>query len=193
MRNALYCYRETMPDMHNKIRFITLALPALVSFGVMAADGQDIQAEAQLFFSSDVGRIVSVILLLLLLLWLILPLAVFGIKRKLNNLIRQNTESNKLLAEIKGQVDSFSLEDNTVDEPELVINTADEHLSEELVDEMNRLSEESRETNRLLTEIRDVLAALNTDEASESERVLPDNMFEKDNGPAQYDEIKFDP
>ena len=87
----------------------------------------------------------------------------------------------------------LNLDDKPADKSQPITNIADKDISEELVDEINTLSVESRETNRLLTEIRDVLAELNSDEIYEMETPESEKKSEKDAEPALYDEIKFDP
>ena len=68
------------------------------------ATAHNLQQDIDLFFSTAFGNIVFFALLILLMLWLLLPLAVFGLKRKIRILIRQSSETNALLAGIKNEL-----------------------------------------------------------------------------------------
>ena len=48
------------------------------------------------FFSTSIVTVAIILLAALLILWFILPFAVFGIKDKLNNIIQLLEESNKI-------------------------------------------------------------------------------------------------
>lgn len=107
------------------IKYYIGASFALIPYYAAAADVHSIRHEIDLFFSSGVGGIVSIILLLLLLLWLLLPLAVFGLKRKLKDVIKESRETNKLLAEIKNVLTVVSAEETReayTEQPESAAN-----------------------------------------------------------------------
>lgn len=87
--------------MNTAARCVFGAVLALSSYTAAAADAQGIRHEIEVFLSSGVGSIVSIVLLILFMLWLLLPLAVFGLKSRLKALARENRETNRMLAEIK--------------------------------------------------------------------------------------------
>jgi len=89
------------------------ALLASISFSAAGANANSIRHEIEVFFSSGVGSIVFVLLLLLFLLWLLLPLAVFGLKRGLKDVIRESRETNRILADIRDELAALSAEETT--------------------------------------------------------------------------------
>lgn len=101
-----------------------------------AADTRSIQHELEIFFSSGVGSIVFVLLLLLVLLWLLLPLAVFGLKRRLKDLIRESQETNRILADIRGELAALSAEETAEFYAEQHRNIADEKIPSDLYSEI---------------------------------------------------------
>lgn len=98
--------------MNKVIKYYYGILPTLVSFSA-AADTPGIRHEFEVFFSSGVGSIVFILLLLLILLWLLLPLAVYGLKRRLKELLIENRETNRILADIRGELATLSAEATT--------------------------------------------------------------------------------
>ncbi len=98
--------------MKTVMRILSAILPALISSPAVAAATGSFSHEIEVFLSTSVGNIVFILLLLLVMMWLLLPLAVFGLKRKLREIIRQNTETNRLLAEIRDELGTIG-EDET--------------------------------------------------------------------------------
>ena len=111
-------------------RFVSLALFVLISCRAAAAGTDSVRHEIEVFFSTGVGNIVFILLLLLFMLWLLLPLAVFGLKRKLREVIRENRETNRLLAEIRDQLTAISEDETMAAYPEQRPKTADQNMAE---------------------------------------------------------------
>lgn len=186
--------------MKTKINYFSGALLTLVTYSATAADAHSVRQEIELFFSSDVGNIVLIILMLLFLLWLLLPLAVFGLKRKLNNLIRENKNltgenktTNKILAEIRDELAVVNAKENATDYTEQAEKAFDEDIIKELIEENKILTRESKETNKILADIRDELAAISEEEdASDYTEQAKRPVYEGITLDT-YNEIKFDP
>ncbi len=156
----------------NKIyKVIAIAGLASFSFTAVAADPQSIRQEIEVFLSSGIGNIVSIILLLLFMLWLLLPLAIFGLKSKLNRLRSETRETNRMLADI--------VESNRV--------LADTNDASEILGHIN-------ETNRLLAEIRDELSVLKEEDVPVADEPPLSKSTVYETGSADYyDEIKYEP
>ena len=110
--------------------FVSLALFMLISCRVAAAGTDSVRHEIEVFFSTGVGNLVFILLLLLFMLWLLLPLAVFGLKRKLREVIRENRETNRLLAEIRNELTAISADEATASYPEQAPKAADQNMAE---------------------------------------------------------------
>ena len=156
--------------MNKMIKYFIVALLVLVSYSTAAADTESIQHEIEVFLSTGIGSIVSFILLLIFLLWLLLPLAVFGLKSKLKQLTRETGETNRILADIK-ETYSIRTENN----------------------ESNGILAHINETNKILADIRDELSVLKEEEFSEANsEQSKTTVYEEDAGDL-YDQIKYDP
>jgi hypothetical protein len=156
--------------MNKMIKYIIVALLVLFSYSTAAADTESIRHEIEVFLSTGIGSIVSFILLFLFMLWLLLPLAVFGIKSKLKQLTRENGETNRLLADIK-ETYSIRIENN----------------------ESNEILAHINETNKILADIRDELSVLKEEESPEANsEQSKTTVYEEDAGDL-YDQIKYDP
>ena len=156
--------------MKQKISYLFALMLALASSNAVAAEAESIRHEIEVFFSSGIGTVVSIILLLLFLLWLLLPLAVFGLKSRLKDAIKETRETNRLLAEI-------SQTEN------MLVETSD----------TNSILAEIRETKALLAEIRDEFTALDSEEKNEAYTERPSRVIEEESTAELYDEIKYDP
>lgn len=110
--------------------FISAALFVLISCRAATAGTDSVRHEIDVFFSTGVGNIVFILLLLLAMLWLLLPLAVFGLKRKLREVIRENRETNRLLAEIKGELTAISDDESMAEYPAQAAKSADQNMAE---------------------------------------------------------------
>ncbi len=186
--------------MKTKINYFFGVLLTLVTNSATAADVQSIRHEIELFFSSTVGSIVLIILMLLFLLWLLLPLAVFGLKSKLNNLIRENKNltgenktTNKILAEIRDELSVISEQDNTADYTEQAEKAFDEDIIKELIEQNKILTRESKETNKILADIRHELAAISEEEDTSDDTEKTKKPVYEGVSLDMYNEIKFDP
>ena len=156
--------------MNKMIKYFIVALLMLVSYSTAAADAESIRHEIEAFLSSGIGSIVSFILLLLFLLWLLLPLAVFGLKSKLKQLTREASETNRILADIKG---TYKIR-------------AENNESNEILAHIN-------ETNKILADIRDELSVLKEEESPTADtEQSKTTVYEEDAGDL-YDQIKYDP
>jgi hypothetical protein len=144
-------------------------LLVLLSFSA-AADTGSIRHEVEVFLSSGIGTIVSVVLLLLFLLWLLLPLAVFGLKSKLRRLTSELRESNRMLTDI--------MESNKL--------LADSSNAGEITAHIN-------ETNKILADIREELSVLNEEDASGASAAESGATVREEDSSAYYDEIKYEP
>ena len=157
--------------MNNIFRGIAIAWLAAFSFTAIAEEAESIRQEIEVFLSSGIGNVVSIILLLLFMLWLLLPLAIFGLKSKLNKLRSETRETNRMLADI---VESNRVLADTNDASEIL-----GHISE---------------TNKLLAEIRDELSVLNDEEAPVTSESSSSKSTVYETGSADYyDEIKYEP
>ncbi len=156
--------------MNNMIKSCFGALLLLASCRVTAADAESVRHEIEVFLSSGVGNVVSFILLLLFLLWLLLPLALFGLKSRLKQLTREARETNKALAEIRETNKAF-IESNETDE---ILAHIDK-------------------TNRILADIRDELSVLNEEEEPVAEMEPTRKTVVVEDTADLYDEIKYDP
>ena len=186
--------------MKTKINYLCGALLTLVTYSATAADARSIRQDFELFFSSDVGNIVLIILMLLFLLWLLLPLAVFGLKSKLNNLIRENKNltgeyktTNKILAEIRDELAVISAKENTADYTEQPEKAFDEDIIKEIFEENKILIRESKETNKILADIRDELTAISEEENTSDYTEKTEKAVYEGIALDTYNEIKFDP
>jgi hypothetical protein len=79
----------------------------------------------QSIFSGTVGIIILVFVVVLVILWTLLPFAVFGIKGKLDQLIDSNREIRDQLARLNSGVSSLS-------EPATTPENSEEHLDFEV-------------------------------------------------------------
>ena len=169
----MFLYKETnvrRSAMNKMIKYFIVALLMLVSYSTAAADAESIRHEIEAFLSSGIGSIVSFILLLLFLLWLLLPLAVFGLKSKLKQLTREASETNRILADIKG---TYKIR-------------AENNESNEILAHIN-------ETNKILADIRDELSVLKEEESPTADtEQSKTTVYEEDAGDL-YDQIKYDP
>ena len=158
--------------MNKMNQLIYGALLALPSYRAVAADAESFRHEIEVFFSSGIGNVVSIILLLLFLLWLLLPLAVFGLKSRLKKLSAETRETNAVLAEIR--------ETNRI--------LADKPVSDDLLAHIE-------ETNRILADIREELSVLNDDDVPvvEAEQPRSKTRVYEDDSAELYEQIKYDP
>lgn len=181
------------------IKYYSGALLSLVTYSAAGADAQSFQDEVELFLTSGVGNIVLFILMLLFLLWLLLPLAVFGLKSKLSKLIQENNklardskETIKILADIRDELAAIRKEETTIVYTNQHERASDEGITKDLIQE-NNLNRESKETNKILTDIRDILAALSAEETTEDYSEQPERADTGDVKLDIYNQIKFDP
>jgi hypothetical protein len=114
---------------------ISMALLTLVSFNAAAADSGSYRHELDVFLSTGLGQLVFVLLLLLLMLWLLLPLALFGLKRKIKDVIRETRQTNELLTEIKDVLAAISEEETT----ETYTKPTGKSTDEDIVDLYNQI------------------------------------------------------
>ena len=160
--------------MNKMINYFIVALLMLVSYSTAAADAESIRHEVEVFlfklFSTGIGSIVSIILLLLFLLWLLLPLAVFGLKSKLKQLTREASETNRILADIKG---TYKIR-------------AENNESNEILAHIN-------ETNKILADIRDELSVLKEEESPTANGEQSKTTVYEEDAEDLYDQIKYDP
>jgi len=182
------------------IKYYSGALLSLVTYSAAGADVQSFRDEVELFLTSGVGNIVLFVLTLLLLLWLLLPLAVFGLKSKLskliqenNNLARDSKETIKILADIRDELAAIRKEETTIVYTNQHERASDDGITKDLVQENNKLNRESKETNKLLTDIRDILAALSAEETTEDYSEQAERADTEDFKLDIYNEVKFDP
>lgn len=169
----MFLHKETKvrrSAMNKMIKYFNVVLLMLVSYRAAAADAGSIQHEIEVFLSTGMGNIVSIILLLLLLLWVLLPLAVFGLKSKLRQLSIEAREANRTLADIK---EAYKIRTETNQTKQILA-----HINE---------------TNKILADIRDELSVLREEESptaeSEQSKIT---VYEEDAGDL-YDQIKYDP
>jgi len=156
--------------MNKMIKYFVVALLTLVSYSTAAADTESIRHEIEVFLSTGIGSIVSIILLLLFLLWLILPLAVFGLKSKLKQLTMEARETNRTLVDIK---EAYKIGAEN--------------------DETNEILAHINETNKILADIRDELSVLKEEESpTANAEQSKTTVYEEDAGDL-YDQIKYDP
>jgi len=181
------------------IKVFSGTLLSLVTYSATAADAQSIRHEIELFLTSGLGNIVLIILMFLFMLWLLLPLAVFGLKTKLNNLIRENKiltreskETIKILADIRDELAAISKEATTIAYTNQAERASDEGITKDLI-QANNLNQENTETNKILADIRDILAALNTEGTEEDYSKQPERAFSEYTTLDTYNDIKFDP
>lgn len=179
--------------MKKTIQYYFVALLAMASFSVAGADADSIQYKIETFFSSGLGSVVFAFLLLLALLWLLLPLAVFGLKSKLKYLIGENTKTNRILTELRNDFAALTVEELNATEAELAEISSDEGATNEMMQENADLTREIEETNKLLAEIRDILAALGVEETPEAGTEQTERTAEANITAELYDEVKFDP
>jgi len=169
----MFLHKETnvrRSTMNIMIKYFIVALLMLVSYSTAAADAESIRHEIEVFLSTGIGSIVSIILLLLFLLWLLLPLAVFGLKSKLKQLTMEASETNRILADIKG---TYKIR-------------AENNESNEILAHIN-------ETNKILADIRDELSVLKEEESPTANgEQSKTTVYEEDAGDL-YDQIKYDP
>ena len=137
--------------MKTMIKLISGVLLTLTTYSAAGADAQGIRHEIELFLTSGVGNIVLIILILLLLLWLLLPLAVFGLKTRLNTLIRENKEltsaskeTARTLSDIRDELVALKKEETTIVYTNQPDRPSDEDTTENLMQENNNL-------NRIIT------------------------------------------
>lgn len=111
-------------------RIFSVALLALISCRAAVAGTDSVRHDIEVFFSTAVGNIVFILLLLLFMLWLLLPLAIFGLKRKIREVVRENRETNRLLAEIRDELATISEEEAVAAYPEQAPKSADQNMAE---------------------------------------------------------------
>lgn len=179
--------------MKKSIQYYFAALLVIASFTAAGADVDSIQNEIETFFSSGLGIVVFVLLLFLALLWLLLPLAVFGLKGKLKYLIEENTRTNRILTELRNDFAALTVEEINTAEPAQAGTSSDQDAASELMQQNDDLTREIEETNKLLAEIRDILAVLNEEETPEADTGQIGKTAEADITAELYDEVKFDP
>jgi len=141
-----------------------------------------------------------IILMLLFMLWLLLPLAVFGLKSKLNNLIRENKNltgenktTNRILAEIRDELSVISEQDNTAEHTEQAEKAFDEDIIKELIEQNKILTRESKETNKILADIRGEIATISEEENTPDYTEQAKRPVYEGITLDTYNEIKFDP
>ena len=156
--------------MNNAIQTAFGTWLVLAPGAAAAAQAESIRHEIEVFFSSGIGTVVSIILFFLLLLWLLLPLAVFGLKSRLREIARESSQANSALAELKETVKALGAANDT---PMLLA--------------------EIKESNRLLAEIRDELAAIGDEAVQNVEQDRASGQDEPENPTEFYREIRFDP
>lgn len=179
--------------MNKSIQYSLVALLVIASFSAAGADAESIQNEIGTFFSSGLGSVVFALLLLLALLWLLLPLAVFGLKRKLKYLIEENTKTNRILTGLRNDFTALTVEEiNTADTAQAE-RSSDVDASNEMMQKYDDLARVSEETNKLLAEIRDILAALSVEETPEADTGQTERTAEANITAELYKEVKFDP
>ena len=175
------------------IQYSLVALLAMASFSAAGADAKSIQNEIGTFFSSGFGSAVFALLLLLALLWLLLPLAVFGLKSKLKYLIEENTKTNRILTGLRNDFTALTLEEiNTADTVQAE-RSSDADATNEMMQKYADLTRASEETNKLLAEIRDILAALSAEETPEAGTGQAERTAEANIKAELYKDVKFDP
>lgn len=179
--------------MNKSIQYSLVVLLYMASFSAAGADAESIQNEIGTFFSSGLGSVVFALLLLLALLWLLLPLAVFGLKRKLKFLIEENTRTNRILTGLRNDFTASTVEEiNTADTAQAE-RSSDGDATNEMMHKYADLALASEETNKLLAEIRDILAALSAEETPETDTGQTERTAEADITAELYEEVKFDP
>lgn len=157
--------------MKNMIRYACGMLFAVVSCSAAAADAESIRHELEIFLSSGIGSVVSIVLLLLFLMWLVLPLAVFGLKTRIRRLTREVSESNRMLADIMATSKTLAETRDAGD-----------------------VSAQIEETNRILADIRDELSVLNEEDVSGTSVVEQSSVgMQEESAADYYDKIKYEP
>ena len=179
--------------MNKSIQYYLVALLAMASFSAAGADADSIQNEIETFLSSGLGIVVFALLLLLALLWLLLPLAVFGLKGKLKYLIEENTKTNTILTELRNNFTALNVEEINAACAASARRSSDEDANSEMMQDNADLTREREETNKLLAEIRDILAALSEEETPEADSEQTEKTAEADITAELYNELKFDP
>ena len=179
--------------MNKSIQYYFVALLATASFSAAGADAESIQNEIETFFSSGLGTVVFALLLLLALLWLMLPLAVFGLKSKLKYLIEENTKTNRILTELRNDFTALTVEEINAADAAQAERGSDEDATNEMMQKNTDLTRESEETNKLLAEIRDILADLSAEETPEADTERTERTAEANVTAELYNEVKFDP
>ncbi|MBT8438440.1 MAG: hypothetical protein KJO91_01850 [Gammaproteobacteria bacterium] len=116
-------------------RFSAAILLTLLSHAA-GADTHSIQHEIEVFLSTGVGTFVFILLSLLFLLWLLLPLAVFGLKSRLKTLIRESRETNSILADIRNELAAIEAENSDMDTNVSPAKTTDRQNPQELYEEI---------------------------------------------------------
>ena len=179
--------------MNKSIQHSLVALLAMASFSAAGADAESIQNEIGTFFSSGLGSVVFALLLLLALLWLLLPLAVYGLKSKLKYLIEQNTKTNRILTGLRNDFTALNVGEINAACAASASRSSDEDATSEMMQDNADLTRERAETNKLLAEIRDILAALSVEETPEAYTEQTKRTAEADITAELYNELKFDP
>ena len=154
--------------MNKSIQYYLAALLAMASFSVAGADAESIQNEIETFLSSGLGIVVFALLLLLALLWFLLPLAIFGLKGRLKYLIEENTKTNRILTELRNDFTALNVGEINAACAASASRSSDEDATSEMMQDNADLIREREETNRLLAEIRDILAAVSAEETPEA-------------------------
>ena len=179
--------------MNKSIQYYLAALLAMASFSAAGADAESIQSEIETFLSSGLGIVVFALLLLLALLWLLLPLAVFGLKGKLKYLIEENTKTNRILTGLRNDFTALNVEEINAVCAASARRSSDEDATSEMMQDNADLIREREETNKLLAEIRDILAALSVEETPEADTGQTERTAEANITAELYKEVKFDP
>ena len=111
-------------------------LAALLMQLAVSADAHTVRNEIEGFLATGIGNVVFIILLLLSLLWLLLPLAIFGLKSRLKKLIRETRQTNELLTEIRNELASVASEDTADDTGKLTAKVTDNYATKDLYEEI---------------------------------------------------------
>lgn len=179
--------------MNKSIQYYLAALLAMASFSAAGADADSIQNEIGTFLSSGLGIVVFALLLILALLWLLLPLAVFGLKGKLKYLTEENTKTNRILTQLRNDFTALNVEEINAACAASARRSSDEDATSEMMQDNADLTREREETNKLLAEIRDILAAVSVEETPEAYTEQTKRTAEADITAELYNELKFDP
>lgn len=113
-----------------------IALLALSNMTAASAASQGMRREIEIFLSTGFGNLVFIIVAILLLLWLLLPLAVFGLKAKLKTVINETRETNRLLTDIKNELAMIDAEATSTEDAEPHGKIDHKNATEDLYEEI---------------------------------------------------------